>query len=223
MAVKARSVPLPKYPSILLKAKQSLSKEEYTARFEALVTYYGIAAEFGFGLAGFARVSAGDDRTTKDAWSKLAVALLCDFVPAFRIARKRGRRRKHYALGVQSRLALALTGYRSQIEDQENADQAQFVLAVRRAKGNDSLNAAFERLATDRRRNELPELYQSRKTPGSLKDLWKRIDKRIKDDPESYLKPPPSVAGGLLGLLGSTLNPTDIADDERQGTETGRK
>jgi hypothetical protein len=200
MAANARCVLLPAYPTILLKRKEEQTPEEFGKRLEALVTHYHLTSEFGFGLDGEYRRLHGGPRVTKDAWHKLAVALACDFVPAFRIRRKAGRPKikaepANYLFGV-------LNGFsRAEVE---SYTQALFVKVVREAQGSKSREAAFLRLERDAKlRNKLPPRYRNLKTRGSLRQMWTKIPKAIRDDPDSYLRPP--AERGLFGIPRSEL------------------
>lgn len=198
MTARTRSVPLPAYPSILLTPKRDpLSEPEHRLCFEALVTHYGLADKFGFGLSGQYRVSQGGSRITAGAWAQLAFCLACDFVPALRIPRRRGRSKAASSLGAQELLALALEGHSLTAMNQGEISQALFVAAVRKAKGKNSLQSAFKRLATERGRKELPAPYRNRKTPESLKKAWLKIPKAIQENPDIYLRPQRT---GLFGI-----------------------
>lgn len=187
---KRRTVALPDYPPILFTPIDLKNNKAMAQCLDALAIHYRLNPPFG----GFFSPTFHDNPYVKlsgqnaskeemhERWTRLALCLMWDFVPAFRKRRKGGRRKKLHAR-----------------HDHPHAHAARFVqlvVALRRMladKGMPSTNiAAFKQIARILRKEPAPEWQYGNLTKASaFAQAWKSIPKSVKDNPDSHLPPPP--------------------------------
>lgn len=221
MGEKRPSVRLPAYPQNLLKKNYANSRETVTECLQLLAYHYGLASKFGFAI-GF---RSPDAPNIPEAWADLACRLIIDFVPAFKVPKRRGRKKASFH-NPDHRGVLAGLLY-SASYDPVKYGQAEFVWAVRAAKGSKSLSFAFQQLEkNEKKRTLLPLRYRSLKRAGSIRKAYYDIDTEIQTNPERFAPDPtknnPTPPGWVYGddkpplpsLLGDALK-----SKSKSGTE----
>jgi hypothetical protein len=176
-------VRLPSYPAELLEAPpdRPRSPAEAGDLFTALCLHYEL-------------IYPGESaRETVALWAKLGRRLAEDFVPAYRVPKKRGRPSKPRATQEEIAEYIAAGGGVLARYFAEPYAQARFVLAVRAIASRQS--DAFERLSgampsARNLRNSLPTRYRKLKTVNSLKAAWKKIPGWIRSDPHPFIPKP---------------------------------
>lgn len=175
MGAKGPTVPLPSdFPAILRKPlPPDATEADRNRAYAALFRYYGLSDP---------PPPPPDKVNDKEAMrvfgetlQLLGMYLIDDFIPAFRIPRRRGARKR--------------TGNALAAMMHPHSGAARFVVAVRKLSEGRRLSDAFRALAKNGRlRAELPEPYRSRNTAPSIKHAYYTIPEFVRVSPELYLR-----------------------------------